>query len=140
MRFLALFLLVPLLEVVMFIQVGGQIGALWTILLTLGTAITGSILIRSQGIKTFSSARTQLAQGEIPAMAVVEGIMLLLAGVMLMTPGFITDALGALVLVPPFRQYLAGSVLQKVFVARAGQTTRTEAGNTIEGQFHREDD
>ena len=72
MKFLALFLLIPLLEVVMFIKVGVEIGALWTIFLTLGTAITGSLLIRLQGLKTFHAAKTQLAQGQVPASAMVE--------------------------------------------------------------------
>ncbi len=142
MRFLALFLLIPLFEVVVFVQVGGQIGALWTILLTLATAVTGATLVRTQGIRTFMAAKTQLAQGETPAMAVVEGILLLLAGVMLMIPGFISDAMGALILVPFIRQALAGSVLEKVFIARANQANpakNRQAGETIEGQFHRED-
>ncbi|OUR69284.1 hypothetical protein A9Q73_02505 [Bermanella sp. 47_1433_sub80_T6] len=139
MRFLALFLLIPLFEVVVFIQVGGQIGALWTILLTLATAVTGVTLVKTQGIRTFTAAKAQLAQGETPAMAVVEGILLLLAGVMLMIPGFISDAMGALMLLPFARRALAGTVLEKVFIARANQAQPGHKGHTIEGQFRRDD-
>jgi len=139
MRFLALFLLIPLFEVVVFIQVGGQIGALWTILLTLATAVTGVTLVRTQGIRTFYAAKAQLAQGETPAMAVVEGILLLLSGVMLMIPGFISDAMGAVMLLPFARQALAGAVLEKVFIARANQAQPGQKGHTIEGQFRRDD-
>ncbi len=152
MRFLALFLLIPLFEIMVFVQVGGQIGALWTILLTLATAMTGVYLLRTQGIRTFYAAKTQLQQGETPAMAVVEGIMLLLAGVFLMIPGFISDSFGVLLLVPFIRKALASTVLEKVFIARAAQFNganssqgpnrgqgHQQGGDTIEGQFHRED-
>jgi len=143
MKFLALFLLMPLIEVAVFVQVGGKIGAFWTLALTLGTAVLGAFLVRTQGLRTFQAAKLQLAQGETPAMAVVEGIMLLLAGVMLMVPGFLTDALGAFILVPMFRQSLASSVLEKVFIARAqsGAFKQNPPNNseTIEGSFRRED-
>ena len=143
MKFLALFLLMPLLEVAVFVQVGGKIGAFWTLALTLGSAVLGVFLVRTQGLRTFMAAKVQLAQGETPAMAVVEGIMLLLAGVMLMVPGFLTDALGALILVPFIRASLASSVLEKVFIARAQsgsfkQNQPTDS-HTIEGSFRRED-
>ncbi len=145
MRFLALFLLIPLFEVMVFIQVGGHIGALWTILLTLATAVSGMYLVKTQGIRTFYAAKTQLSQGETPAMAVVEGILLLLAGVMLVIPGFISDVMGGLILLPFVRQAVAGAVLEKVFIARANQANQTNqaknshGGETIEGHFHREE-
>ncbi len=142
MRFLALFLLIPLFEVMVFIQVGGHIGALWTILLTLATAVSGMYLVKTQGIRTFYAAKTQLSQGETPAMAVVEGILLLMAGVMLVIPGFISDLMGGLILLPFVRQAVAGTVLEKVFIARANQTNQAKnarGGETIEGHFHREE-
>ena len=143
MKFLALFLLMPLLEVAVFVQVGGEIGAFWTLALTLGSAVLGVFLVRTQGLRTFMAAKVQLAQGETPAMAVVEGIMLLLAGVMLMVPGFLTDSLGALILVPFIRASLASSVLEKVFIARAQsgsfKPNSSTDSHTIEGSFRRED-
>jgi len=143
MKFLALFLLIPLLEVVVFVQVGGKIGAFWTLALTVGSAVLGAFLVRVQGLRTFHAAKAQLAQGETPAMAVIEGIMLLLAGVMLMIPGFLTDVLGAVILVPIFRQSLASSILEKVFIARAQSAAfnqkHSSDNQTIEGTFRRED-
>lgn len=139
MRFLALFLLIPLIEVVVFIQVGGQIGALWTILLTLATAVTGITLVKTQGVRTFYAAKSQLAQGEAPAMAVVEGILLLLAGVMLMIPGFVSDAMGALLLLPFAREACATTILEKALSARANRAQSAHKQNTIDGQFRRED-
>ena len=139
MKFLTLFLLMPLFEVLVFVQVGGKIGAFWTLALTLATAVYGAYLLRTQGLRTFYAAKSQLAQGETPAMAVVEGIMLLLAGVLLLIPGFLSDALGAVFLIPVFRQYFASSVLEKVFVARAQSASNKPHSETIEGTFRRED-
>lgn len=147
MKFLLLFLGMPLLEVAAFVQIGGQIGALWTILLTVGTAILGAYLVRTQGIRTLLSVREQLSQGQLPATTVVEGIILLVCGALLLTPGFISDTLGFLGLVPGIRQVIAQSLVSKVFVAKMQRASgfggntgpHSNRGQTIEGQFHRED-
>lgn len=144
MKFLLLFLGMPLLEVAAFVQIGGQIGALWTILLTVGTAILGAYLVRTQGIRTLLSVREQLSQGQLPAVTVVEGIILLVCGALLLTPGFISDTLGFLGLVPGVRHVVAQSLVSKVFVTRMQRQggfggSASNQGHTIEGQFRRED-
>jgi UPF0716 protein FxsA len=140
MKFLLLFLGIPLLEIVAFVQIGGKIGALWTVLLTVGTAILGAFLVRTQGIRTLLSVKDQLAHGELPAQTVVEGIILLVCGALLLTPGFISDTLGFLGLVPAIRSVAAKSLLSKVFVMQAQRSQGFNGGgHTIEGQFRRED-
>ncbi|MBO0216733.1 FxsA family protein, partial [Vibrio sp. Vb2880] len=91
------FIFVPIIEIGLFIQVGGFLGLWPTIALVLITAFVGASLVRSQGIKTLMSVQGRLEQGEIPAQQIFEGVMLAVAGVLLLTPGFMTDALGMLV-------------------------------------------
>jgi len=148
MKFLLLFLGMPLLEVAAFVKIGGHIGAGWTIILTVFTAVLGAYLVRTQGIRTLLNVRDQLAQGQLPAVTVVEGIILLVCGALLLTPGFISDTLGFLGLVPVIRHVIAQSLVSKVLVSRVSsfqgyqQPTGTHSshrGDTIEGQFRRED-
>ena len=151
MKFLAAFLLIPLLEVAVFIQVGDSIGVFWTILLTIGTALLGATLVRIQGMATLFNARQQLMQGQLPAGAVIEGAILLVCGAMLLTPGFVTDTLGFLGLVPTVRHYVASAVVKQVAMRsqqRSGfHEGHSDADNrpsgkgpkTIDGQWTRED-
>lgn len=151
MKFLLLFLAIPLLEVVVFMKVGGAIGASWTILLTIGTAILGAVLVRTQGIRTLFSVKDQLAQGQLPASTMAEGLILLVCGAFLLVPGFISDTIGFLGLIPSIRQSVANSIVQRVFIARAGaqgfanqndipgEFTRDGNNKVIEGQFKREE-
>lgn len=104
--FLAL-LLIPLVELYVLISVGGVIGALPTILLTLFTAVVGAWLMRSQGLMTLQRLQAQLAMGEPPQQSLVEGGLILLGGMLLLIPGLITDALGFALLIPPLRKKLA---------------------------------
>lgn len=118
---LALLLAVPLIEVGLFIEVGDAIGLWPTIALAVATAIVGIWVVRLQGFGTVMRARAQLAQGEVPARQLFDGFCLVIAGVMLVIPGFATDALAVLLLVPPVRGFL---------FARA--RLRTE----VRGRFH----
>ncbi len=102
----ALFIGLPLIELYVLIEVGARIGGFWTILLCLATAALGGLLIRIQGVLTLLDARARLARGEIPAEHGLHGAMLALAGFLLFTPGFITDAIGFLLLVPAVRRWL----------------------------------
>lgn len=106
-----LFLLVPLLEIYILVKVGSVIGALPTILLCVFTAALGAALLRHQGIQTLARARMKLDQGEIPALDMLAGLILLFSGVLLLTPGFFTDIIGFLCLIPGLREYLAGKFL-----------------------------
>ena len=112
MRFIfALFIAIPILEMVVLIQVGQQIGALWTIVLVLLTAFIGINLLRYQGLSTLSRATWRMQSGQIPAQEMLEGILLAVGGALLLTPGFVTDTIGFLLLVPLTRQIFASCLM-----------------------------
>ncbi|HEC12998.1 MAG TPA: FxsA family protein [Acidiferrobacteraceae bacterium] len=98
------FLLVPLAEIYLLIQVGSVIGAPWTIFLVVFTAVVGAGLVRTQGLATLLKAQSALGQGELPAVEMIEGLAIFIAGALLLTPGFFTDAVGFACLIPPFRR------------------------------------
>lgn len=125
MPFLLIFLLLPVLELAVLIKVGGQIGVLATLALIFLTAIIGIVLIRAQGLMTLLRAREKLAEGTLPARELAEGFLLALAGALLIAPGFVTDTLGFLLLVPPLRHALAGSALRALQVKGAVTMVRT---------------
>ena len=117
---LAVFIGLPLIEIVVFIEVGGVLGVWPTIAATVATALAGSLLLRAQGLATLMRARAQMDQGQLPAREMFEGICLVLAGGLLLTPGFITDTLGLLLFVPPFRELLRRFIGHRL-AQRAGQ-------------------
>ncbi len=129
-----LFVTVPLVEIYFLIQVGQQVGALTTVLLCILTATLGAILLRIQGLLTLLRAREKLNQGEIPADHLLEGLILLIAGVLLLTPGFVTDVIGFLCLVPSLRSMLALKLLHQAFHSGIREKTII-----IEGEFQEED-
>lgn len=142
---LILFLTVPLLEIYLLIQVGGLIGALPTVFLVVFTAVLGVFLIRRQGLSTMQRVQATLAHGEIPAVEMLEGFFLLISGALLLTPGFFTDALGFLCLVPPFRRYVILKFLERsVIVQNPHGPPRGEDAphdrRTIEGEYWRDKD
>jgi UPF0716 protein FxsA len=105
-RLFLLFLLVPLAEIYLLIRVGEVIGAPATIGLVIATAFLGAALARREGLRTFVAIQRSVAQGRLPTDDLVEGVMILFAGLVLLTPGFLTDALGFFVLLPPTRRWL----------------------------------
>ena len=98
-----LFILIPIIEIWLLIEVGSLIGAFHTVGLVLLTAFIGVILLKQQGERTLSSARSRLNRGQIPGREMVDGLFLGVAGALLLTPGFVTDAIGFLLFVPPVR-------------------------------------
>ena len=130
-----LFLTVPLVEIYFLIQVGQEIGAFSTVLLCILTAALGAILLRIQGILTLMNAREKLRQGEIPADNLLEGLILLITGVLLLTPGFVTDVIGFLCLVPSLRSMLARRMLHRAF-----RDDLRRRNIIVEGEFWEEDD
>ncbi len=106
MPLLFIFLLWPLLEIVVFVQVGAQIGAFAVVALTVATAVAGVALARAQGLATLREVQARMALGEDPGEPALQTLMLLLAGLALLLPGFVSDALGALLLVPQVRHWL----------------------------------
>lgn len=139
-----LLILIPITEIFVLIEVGGLIGALPTVALVLVTAGVGIHLIRRQGTATFQRVQGQLQSGVLPAVELVEGLILLVAGAFLLTPGFVTDTLGFLALTPPLRRAFAVKIIQSGRFQAAGHTS---AGNpppsgpsTIDGEYRRLDD
>lgn len=153
-RFLLLALLIiPGAEIYFMIKVGERIGAWPTVLLIVFGAVLGILLIKSQGIATLRRVQSTLARGEAPANAVLEGVILAIGGLLLLIPGFLTDALALFTFVPPIRRGLANWMIRRGTVARmsAGrpgpgpgpgfdprQGPPRETGNIIEGEVIRE--
>lgn len=123
---LILLVFLPLVELYVLIEVGSRIGGAATILLCLATAAIGGWLVRFQGLHTLFDARRHMMAGQIPAEPMAHGLMLTLAGVLLLTPGFVTDAIGFLLLIPALRQAIIRRWLPGAFSA-SGQTTWIEA-------------
>ena len=139
MRFLfALFIAIPILEMVVLIQVGQQIGALWTIVLVLLTAFIGINLLRYQGLSTLSRATWRMQSGQIPAQEMLEGILLAVGGALLLTPGFVTDTIGFLLLVPFTRQFFASRLMGRFKSFASANVTGGDfgAGGFSKGGFN----
>lgn len=103
---LALFIGVPLIEIYLFIQVGGLIGVWPTIGLVILTAVIGTAMLRHQGMATLARAQAELQEDRLPVREIFNGFCLLAGGMLLLTPGFLTDALGFALLLPPARAIL----------------------------------
>lgn len=103
---LFLFVLIPIVEMWILIEVGSRIGALPTIALVVLTASIGLSLLKRQGLATIMSARRKMDQGAIPASELVNGVMIAVGGALLLTPGFVTDTFGFLLLIPQTRQWV----------------------------------
>lgn len=151
-RFLfLLFLVIPLVEIFFLIQVGQVIGAGWTIFLVVGTAVLGAFLLRLQGFQTLQRAQASMGRGELPAIEMLEGLCLLVSGAMLLTPGFVTDTLGFLLLVPLFRQLLIVQMLKNSqvlfktrgtgqFYQQQSRSSSQRDGSVIDGEVVDEED
>jgi len=100
---LLLFTVVPIAEMYLLLQVGGYLGALPTIAMVMATAVVGVALLRAQGVATLQRGVGRLNSGQVPAQEIAEGMMLGIAGALLLTPGFFTDSVGFLLLIPPVR-------------------------------------
>ncbi len=104
--FLALFIGVPLIEIALFVEVGGWLGLWPTIAIVVLTAVIGTALLRRQGLATLRRAQTEMDAQRLPVRELFDGACLLVAGVLLLTPGFFTDAIGFILLVPPLRHII----------------------------------
>lgn len=100
----AIFIAVPIIEIAIFIQVGGLIGLWPTIAIVLGTALLGATLIRVQGFQTWRRAEAAMRRGEPPLAEMLDGVFLLVAALLMVTPGLFTDCIGILLLIPPVRR------------------------------------
>lgn len=143
-----IFVLFPLLELALLIAVGSHIGVLATLLLVIASALAGSLLLRSAGLVTALRAREQLAHGEMPEQAMLDGLMLALAGGLLLLPGLISDALALLCLLPVTRRSLLARLRraqveraerQRAFFDDPQARASGRPERVIEGEFQRRD-
>ena len=139
----------PLLELYIMIEVGAAIGGVTTIFIIVFTGVFGVLLLRHQGTVNISRMRKSLDQGELPALAMFESVFIFAAAIMLLIPGFITDALGLMFLITPVRLAIINKVLglprfQMYSSGFSENVSEFKAGssdpNTIEGEYKREDD
>lgn len=137
MPFLILFILIPLAEVYVFLNVSEEIGILKTLLLCVVTAIIGGTLVKIQGLETLVKARQRLMSGDIPLDSLFDGICLIIAGGLLLIPGFVTDAMGFSLLIPPFRKFLR-RYLSRYSAFKMGISSppaNNPKGDIIEGDY-----
>jgi len=140
-----MFLAVPVIEIAVFIQVGGEIGLWNTIGVVILTAILGTWMLRREGISILFRIRENLEANRVPVQEMFHGVCLVVAGALLLTPGFVTDAVGFLLFVPPVRHYLAGAIAARVLANASVHYTHTHhssgpsrpdgSGRIIDGDF-----
>ena len=114
---LALFIVVPIVELYVIVQVADGLGVLETIALLIVVSLVGAWLVRREGMGVLAKVQAQLSQGKLPTKALVDGALILFAGALMLTPGFVTDSLGVFLLVPPTRA-LVRSVLMRRYRGR----------------------
>ena len=144
------FFSIPIVEMYLLIEVAKRIEALPTILLVMLTAVLGVSLIRQQGLSTLTKGIRRLNQAEIPAAEIIEGVLLAVAGAFLITPGFLTDFIGFMIIIPITRRITALMLLKRM-AARAdfrthgsdlrggSNKTRDASGSVIEGEYEKKD-
>jgi len=148
---LLLFIVIPIAEIMLLLRVSDFIGAWTTVGLVLFTAFLGVNLLKRQGLSTLSRFQQRLQSGQIPAQEMVEGMLIAFSGALLLTPGFITDAIGFTCLLPPVRALIAKRILSsgKGFVGMGSFTSQTgfrqpnspfDKGETIDGEYRNETD
>ena len=139
----ALFIGIPLIEIYLFIKLGGLIGALPTVLLIIITALIGVSLLRAQGFNTMAKFQQEVATGQLPATTMLEGVALVFGGALLLTPGFLTDTIGFLCLIPFTRQTIIAWAIKNMKVTSSGFSsagpTRPRDSNVIEGEIIEDD-
>ena len=156
MRFLFIFFIaVPLGEMLLLVEVSDRIGFLTTLGMVVATAVIGVQILKRQGFATLTRANQKLQSGQIPAQEIVEGMLLAAAGALLLTPGFITDTIGFVLLTGPLRRPIARSVVRSGMVkamgggsrqglalangaVAAGRQERQDGSNVYEGDYHEE--
>jgi UPF0716 protein FxsA len=127
-----IFIVVPIVELYVIIQVGQAIGALWTIAILIADSLLGSALLRSQGRAAWRRFRAAVAEGRPPAREVIDGALIIFGGAFLITPGFVSDVVGVLLLLPPtraaFRALLVRRFRSRLVVSLAGAGAGAGAG------------
>jgi len=127
---------VPIIEIGLFIQLGGFIGLWPTLAIVVATALLGSLLLRTQGLSTLEELRRSTETGQNPAGPLAHGALILVAGLLLLTPGFFTDSIGFLLMVPPVRavliRWVAARAQMKMYASAANSQ---QAPDIIDAEF-----
>nr|WP_321446310.1 FxsA family protein [uncultured Cohaesibacter sp.] len=132
-----LLLIIPVLEIGVFILVGEQIGVINTLLGIVLTAVIGTILLRRQGFALLSQAQGQMNAGRVPGKELAHGVMLLAAGLLLLTPGFVTDTFGFLLLVPTIRDGIFAFFKSRITLVNVGATQSGFSSGNAGGTYYR---
>lgn len=130
---LIVFVVVPILEIYVIIQVGQAIGALWTIVLLIADSILGSMLMRSQGRAAWRRFQAALAEGRVPGREVIDGVLVIFGGAFLLTPGFCSDVFGLLLLLPPTRAVIRRVIVRRFGFAMFGAIPGVRVGGSARG-------
>ena len=130
-------ILIPVIEIYLFIKIGSQIGALTTILLIFTTAIVGIYYAKYEGLNTLKSGFIQLSKKETPAYEIISGAAIAIAALLLIIPGFATDILGFLIIFPLTRKFIFKKFSKNL---KTKKTKKTEKNNFIDGDFEDIDD
>lgn len=128
------------MEVYVFLQAGRHIGLLDTLLLCILTAVIGSFLVRKQGLETLLRGRASMMNGQLPVSEMFHGFCIVIAGALLITPGFVTDTIGFLLLIPPVRDLLRTYLSKHFDGVVETQTYRRRDDGVIEGEYRRVDE
>lgn len=142
MPFFIIFIIVPLLELAIFAAVSEHIGVGSALLFALLTAIIGGALVKHQGLQTILKMRKTMDNGQIPLNEIFDGFCLVAAGALLITPGFLTDTIGFLLLLPPVRQILRNTIKNHTNWAVSAEnfhTQNVQDPNIIEGEYEKVD-
>ncbi|MGH1330084.1 MAG: FxsA family protein [Paracoccaceae bacterium] len=137
MRLFLLFLAVPMIEIALFVQIGGAIGLRWTLATVLITAVIGTYMVRTQGALALGQLRQSMNEVSDPSQPLANGAMILFSGALLLTPGFFTDAVGFLLLIPGVRTALFSAIGARMKVSTfssAAQQQRRDPG-VIDGEW-----
>ena len=132
--FVSVFIILPVIEIATFIQFGGILGTFNTILLIFITAIIGVYLVRQQGISTILNIQKDIISGNAPIENIVGGLIILLSGLLLLVPGFVTDTIGFLGLFP-FTRKMFAKILIKRFIGQYGVKNADESNNVIDAEY-----
>lgn len=124
LRLILLFTIIPLVELYLLIQIGKYVGALPAVMMVFITGIAGGLLVKIQGMRIYRNIRRDLQNGTVPTESLLDGLFILIAGALLITPGLITDIVGLLIMIPVFRKWL-----RKQLTKRLHQRFKT-------GKFH----
>ena len=153
-----LFAILPILEITILINVGEQIGGWNTVAIVMATAFLGAYLVRQQGLSTLLSAQQKMQTGTIPGQEMAEGLLLVISGVLLVTPGFITDIFGFLLCLPFTRPIIAKALLKRMavkvvqtntqggpfsheqYTRQQNSSASSEQGDIIEGEYENKDE